>query len=98
MAYKNVPARRTSEFQHYDGCHYRDPDNCQGCALTTGGKEGPNYSAWPLVYIENHRVIPAKWHEAFERELKSSNRAYADNIKAKMELHGIAFSDDKVEA
>ena len=95
MAYKAVLTRFTSEFQHYAGCGRHDPDNCSGCALTIGGKEGPNYSAWPLVYIENHRVIPAKWRKAFEQEPKSSNKAYADNLKAKVEEHGIAFSDDK---
>ena len=93
MPYKNVPARRTSEFHHYEGCRMRDPDNCSGCALTSGGFEGPNYSGWPLVYIENHRVIPAKWREALARELKSKNLAYSNNIIAQIEKHGLAFSD-----
>jgi hypothetical protein len=92
MAYKmDVPPRRTSEFQHYDGCRCKDPDNCSGCALTTGGKEGPNYAAWPLVYVEHHRIIPRKWQAAFEQELKSSNTAYAENLKATVEKHGVEF-------
>ena len=93
MTYKNVPRRLTSEFQHYGGCRHRDPDNCSGCALVIGGKDGPNYSAWPLVYIENHRAIPAKWREAFARELKSTNLAYSNNIIATIEKHGLAFDD-----
>lgn len=88
-----APPRRTSEFQHYDGCRHRDPDNCSGCALTTGGNEGPNYAGWPLVYIENHRAIPAKWRAAFQRELDSDNRPYANNIRAQWAKHGLRFTD-----
>ena len=98
MTYKDVLPRRTTEFLHYDGCRHNDPDNCSGCALTTGGKDGPNYSGWSLVYIENHRIIPAKWRKAFEYQLKSDNKAYANNLAAKVEEHGIQFSDDKVNA
>ena len=55
----------TSEFQHYDGCNLNDPDNCSACALTDERQDAPNYAGWPMVYIENHRVSPAKWREAF---------------------------------
>jgi len=34
----------TNEFMHYQGCGFKDPDNCGACALTTGGPEGPNYA------------------------------------------------------
>ena len=71
----------TREFEHYHGCRLRDPDNCGGCALTTGGEDGPNYSAWPIAYMENHRLIPAKWRKAFNRELASDNKLYADNVR-----------------
>ena len=94
MTYKNVAPRRTSEFQHYPGCRNRDVDNCSGCALTHGGEEGPNYAAWPLVYVEQHRAIPAKWRQALEAELHSSNTAYADNLARTIALHGIEFSAD----
>lgn len=83
----------TREFDHYSGCHFRDPDNCSGCALTDQRQERPNYSAWPLAYMENHRVIPAKWRQAFKDELASSNTAYADNVKRTMDRLGVRFSD-----
>lgn len=83
------------EFEHYQGCGGRDPDNCGGCALTTGGKDGPNYSAWPLAYIENHRTIPAKWRDALKREMASDNKAYAANIAKQIAAHGVTFSDGK---
>ncbi len=85
----------TTEFNHYPGCGLRDPDNCSGCALTMGGPEGPNYAAWPLVYMENGRTIPAKWRDAFRLEMESDNRPYADNVKATMEKLGVRFSDGK---
>jgi hypothetical protein len=88
-----ISPRYTSEFKHDDGCRYSDPDNCSGCALTIASQEGPNYSGWPLVYIENHREIPAKWRTALARELKSTDLAYSNNIIAQINKHGIAFSD-----
>jgi hypothetical protein len=84
---------RTTEFMHYHGCRGRDPDNCSGCALTHGGNEGPNYSAWPLAYIENRRSIPIKWRNALVAELRSDNRLYADNIRAKIAQYDPHFSD-----
>jgi hypothetical protein len=84
----------TSEFQHYPGCRHKDPANCSGCALTTGGPNGPNYSGWPLVYMENGRTIPAKWREAFERELnRADNMAYARNVRDTLARLGGRFSD-----
>jgi hypothetical protein len=81
----------TREFDHYDSCKHRDPDNCSGCALTTGGEDGPNYAGWPLAYMANKRTIPAKWFSAFQRELASGNRAYADNIKQHILRYGVGF-------
>jgi hypothetical protein len=81
----------TNEFAHYDGCRHKDPDNCSGCALTQGGPEGPNYAAWPLVYMVNHRSIPGRWFDAFLGELASENRAYANNIRAHMAHYGVCF-------
>ncbi len=83
----------TFEFSHYDGCRNRDPDNCQGCALTKGGAEGPNYAAWPLAYMQNGRTIPSKWIGAFKRELASDNKLYADNIVATAKDSPARFSD-----
>jgi uncharacterized protein YbdZ (MbtH family) len=83
----------TSEFQHYAGCKHNDPDNCSGCALTDTRQAAPNYSAWPLAYMENNRTIPAKWREAFKRELRSDNTAYAENVRRTMERLGVRFSD-----
>lgn len=83
-----------SEFQHYPGCHHDDPNNCSGCALTTGGSLGPNYSAWPLVYMENGHTIPAKWKLAFIAELeRKDNLAYAENVWRTLERLGARFSD-----
>ena len=85
----------TSEFVHYQGCKMRDPDNCSGCALITGGPDGPNYAVWPLAYVENHRTIPAKWRDAFKAEMRSDNKLYADNIAAQVAKHGVHFSDGR---
>ncbi len=86
----------TREFEHYPGCKHRDPDNCSGCALTQGGEDGPNYAAWPLVYMENGRAIPAKWREAFKREMaQTENVPYADNVRGTMQRLGVRFSDGK---
>lgn len=88
--------RYTREFDHYPGCRYRDPDNCSGCALTDTRQESPNYSAWPLAYMENGRTIPAKWREAFKAEMNCiDNPAYAANVRATMERCGVRFSDGK---
>lgn len=86
----------TSEFQHYTGCKGRDPMNCSGCALTTGGKDGPNYVAWPLAYMENYRIVPAKWRDAFKREMsRTDNPAYAAHLVNTLRRLGVAFSDGK---
>lgn len=84
----------TSEFRHYDGCK-GDVDNCGACALTDTRQAVPNYSAWPLVYIENARAIPAKWRDAFKREFNSTNRAYVDNLQRTMARYGVRFTDGK---
>lgn len=84
----------TNEFAHYAGCNHNDPDNCSGCALTDTRQDAPNYAAWPLAYMENHRVVPAKWRAAFKAEMtREDNRTYADNVKATMERLGVTFSD-----
>lgn len=86
----------TNEFQHYPGCRHRDPENCSGCALTDERQDAPNYAAWPLVYMENDRRIPAKWREAFKAEMmREDNPAYAANVKATLQLRGVRFSDGK---
>jgi hypothetical protein len=86
----------TREFEHYPGCRCRDPDNCSGCALTDTRQSEPNYAAWPLVYMENDRTIPAKWREAFKREMaRTDNGYYARNLRATMVRCGVRFSDSK---
>lgn len=84
----------TREFDHYPGCKHRDPDNCSGCALTDTRQDAPNYSRWPIVYMENKRAIPAKWREAFKAELKrTDNLRYVDNIIKHIEVYGVRFDD-----
>jgi len=84
----------TREFEHYLGCKYRDPDNCSGCALTDTRQTEPNYSGWPLVYMENHRAIPAKWRQAFYRELeRGDNPAYTANLWRHIAEYGVRFTD-----
>ena len=78
-----------SEFNHYDGCKFKDPDNCSGCALTTGGKDGPNYAAWPISYLRNNRPIPRKWIGALLKELNSDNKAYVENIRKHLKMRGL---------
>ena len=85
--------RKTSEFDHYDGCRRKDVDNCSGCALTNLRQDAPNYAAWPLVYMENGRISPKIWKRAFLNELKSSNRPYAANLKRHIRDDGARFSD-----
>lgn len=84
----------TNEFSHYPGCNRRDVDNCGACALTDTRQAAPNYSAWPLAYMENGRTIPAKWRDAFKAEMeRTDNPAYAANVKATLAKHGVRFSD-----
>ncbi len=84
----------TNEFQHYPGCNGRDPDNCSACALTDQRQAAPNYAAWPLVYMENNRAVPAKWRDAFKAELaRTDNLAYAANVQATVARLGVRFSD-----
>ena len=86
----------TNEFKHYDGCNHRDTANCSACALTAEWQDSPNYAAWPLAYMENHRTIPAKWREAFKSELnRADNPRYAENVRQTMVKHGVRFSDGR---
>ena len=84
----------SNEFKHYDGCKHNDTSNCSACALTATWQAAPNYSAWPLAYMENGRTVPAKWRGAFNAELaRTDNQPYVDNIRAKIAQHGVKFSD-----
>lgn len=65
-----------------------DTDNCGFCALTHGDADGPNYAGWARLYIEAKRPIPAKWKDAFQRELDSDNRAYAEALKRSIVTFG----------
>jgi len=92
----NVKRRYTREFDHYPGCKHRDPDNCSGCALTDTRQDAPNYSAWPIVYMENGRAIPAKWRAALRRELaRTDNKPYVDNLEMHIRDYGVTFTDGK---
>lgn len=80
----------TSEFDHYPNCGHRDPDNCSGCALTDLRQAVPNYSAWPLAYMENRRTVPIKWRKAFAREFtQTRNIPYAENCARHLEKYGV---------
>lgn len=82
----------TNEFSHYPGCHGRDPDNCSACALTDQRQDVPNYSGWPLAYMENRRSIPKKWEAAFEAEFqRTDNAAYVANLIATKAKFGVTF-------
>ncbi len=84
------------EFEHYDGCNHNDPANCAACALTDTRQEAPNYSAWPLAYMENHRPIPAKWRIAFWSEFdRTDNDLYVANLHKTHARHGARFTDGK---
>lgn len=88
--------RHTREFDHYQGCKHRDPDNCSGCALTDERQESPNYAAWPIAYMENGRAIPAKWRTAFHAEMnRTDNPAYTNNIRQHIAEYGVSFTDGK---
>jgi hypothetical protein len=82
----------TNEFKHYDGCKHKNPASCSACALTDTTQDAPNYAAWPLVYMENNRAIPAKWFNAFVAELNSDNQGYAANVRRTMEARGVRFA------
>ena len=44
--------------------------------------------------MENGLSIPAKWRAAFAAELnRADNPAYAANVRATMERHGVRFTD-----
>jgi hypothetical protein len=83
----------THEFDHYPGCGGRDPDNCSGCALTDLRQDSPNYAAWPLVYMENDRIVPAQWRDAFIKEFSSDNDLYAAKLYLTLKRKGVRFSD-----
>lgn len=84
----------TNEFSHYPGCKGRDPDNCSACALTDTRQDAPNYSGWPLAYMENNRAIPAQWRDAFKSELaRKDNIPYVMNVEATMAKRGVRFTD-----
>lgn len=86
----------TNEFIHYYGCNRNDVANCQACALTDLRQDKPNYSAWPLAYMENHRAVPAKWREAFKAEMvREDNPHYAANVRHTVERLGVRFTDGK---
>ena len=85
--------RKTSEFDHYNGCGRKDPDNCSGCALTFIKQDEPNYSAWPLAYMDNDRAIPTKWKMAFLRNFQSKNLPYVANLKKHVRENGARFTD-----
>ena len=88
--------KRTGEFNHYPGCLYRDPANCSGCALTNTNQDKPNYSAWPIAYMENGRAIPSKWRDAFKAEMvRDDNPLYTKNIELTMKKYGVLFTDGK---
>jgi hypothetical protein len=74
-----------SEFNHYQGCPGMDPDNCSACALLHADHRGPNYSGWPLAFIQCGRRIPARYHDALLAELgRTDNPAYVENLKSKL--------------
>lgn len=84
----------TSEFNHYPGCKHNDPANCSGCALTDTRQDAPNYSAWPLAYMQNSRVVPAKWRDAFKAEMaRTDNPRYVANIHTTISRYGVRFTD-----
>jgi hypothetical protein len=73
---------------------HSDPDNCSGCALTDARQGAPNYSAWPLAYMENRRSVPAKWRTAFRAELnRTDNPTYTANLRLKLVEYGVTFTD-----
>ena len=63
-------------------------DNCGKCALTHGDEDGPNYAGWARLYIEAGRVIPEQWRDAFQRELDSDNKAYANALRRSIATFG----------
>lgn len=93
-------------FQHNHAHRDKSPDvrrNCGACALMgyepRGGwgdgfsvkRDGPNYAGWARVYVEAVRAIPKKWEEAFRRELRSNNKAYARALWVSILLFGVRF-------
>jgi hypothetical protein len=90
--------RASQCFRHYEGCRLKDPDNCSGCALRTGGEEGPNYAGWARVYIEAGVRIPRKWKAAFLRELRSPNLAYAEALLESIGEFGMAWQTERQDA
>jgi len=87
-----------NEFSHYKGCGLKDPINCSGCALISGGNEGPNYSGWPLVYVKHGKKIPLKWYPALVCDLLSSNKPYALHLASELKKAGYKFDYDEEKA
>jgi len=63
-------------------------DNCGKCQLTHGDDDGPNYAGWARLYIEAGRAIPEKWRAAFQRELDSDNKSYANALRRSIATFG----------
>lgn len=81
-----------SEFTHYQGCRFKDPDNCSACALLNAGEEGPNYAGWPLAFIQAGRAIPCKYRKALAKELsRTDNMRYVENLKSKLDSIGFEW-------
>lgn len=66
-------------------------DNCGACALVGRGAEGsgPNYEGWARIYVQAGVEIPAKWGDAFLRELHSDNASYSHALELDIATWGI---------
>jgi hypothetical protein len=93
-------------YHNSGACRRGGPDereNCAGCVLRgytpRGGwgddinvrRDGPNYAGWARVYVESQTAIPARWRDAFERELHSDNEAYAAALALSVATFGVHF-------
>lgn len=77
-------------FKHdYDHGAKSDPLNCQGCALReTSRTDGPNVAGWARLFVEARMPIPGHWRKAFESELRSKNKRYAEALARSIATFG----------
>lgn len=88
-------------FTHYKHNNSRlERESCSACVLRgyepRGGfgdgysvkRDGPNYAGWARVYVEAGYSIPKRWKTAFEKELQSDNKAYAEALAKSVATFG----------
>lgn len=86
------------------GSSREERENCGACCLSGYTPRGgwgdteldaipqPNYAGWARLYVEAGRAIPRKFRKAFDAELHSENKAYANALQKSINTFGVTFA------